>query len=62
VASFFRANPVPTGIRAVRQALEKFDLNLEFQARAAPSLRRWLTEGTGGQRRTPAKPQPGLPG
>jgi len=47
VASFFRTNPVPTGIRAVRQALEKFDLNLEFQARAAPSLRRWLTEGTG---------------
>jgi puromycin-sensitive aminopeptidase len=43
VASFFRANPVPTGARAVRQALEKFDLNLEFQARAAPALRRWLT-------------------
>ncbi len=46
VASFFRANPVPTGARAVRQALEKFDLNLEFQTRAAPALRRWLTEGT----------------
>jgi puromycin-sensitive aminopeptidase len=46
VASFFRANPVPTGARAVRQALERFDLNLEFQARAAPALRRWLTAGT----------------
>ena len=43
VAAFFRANPVPTGARAVRQALEKFDLNLEFQTRAAPALRRWLT-------------------
>jgi hypothetical protein len=42
VASFFRENPVPTGARAVRQALERFDLNLEFQARAAPVLRRWL--------------------
>jgi hypothetical protein len=55
VASFFRANPVPTGARAVRQALEKFDLNLEFQARAAPALRRWLTEGTHQKRRTSAK-------
>jgi hypothetical protein len=45
VAAFFRANPVPTGARAVRQALEKFDLNLEFQARAAPALRRWLAAG-----------------
>jgi aminopeptidase N len=42
VAAFFRANPVPTGARAVRQALERFDLNLEFQTRAAPALRRWL--------------------
>ena len=51
VASFFRANPVPTGARAVRQALEKFDLNLELQTRAAPALRRWLTEGTTERRR-----------
>lgn len=42
VAAFFRANPVPTGSRVLRQALEKFDLNLEFQTRAAPGLRRWL--------------------
>jgi hypothetical protein len=50
VASFFRAHPVPTGARAVRQALERFDLNLELQARAAPALRRWLAaeEGTRG--------------
>jgi puromycin-sensitive aminopeptidase len=45
VAAFFRANPVPTGARAIRQALERFDLNLEFQARAAPALRRWLIDG-----------------
>jgi puromycin-sensitive aminopeptidase len=50
VASFFRANPVPTGARAVRQALEKFDLNLELQTRAAPALRRWLA-GARTQRR-----------
>jgi aminopeptidase N len=45
VASFFRAHPVPTGARAVRQALERFDLNLSFQDRAAPALRRWLAAG-----------------
>jgi len=49
VASFFRANPVPTGARAVRQALERFDLNLEFQTRAAPALRRWLNRGAAGK-------------
>jgi aminopeptidase N len=42
VAAFFRANPVPTAARAIRRALEKFDLNLEFRTRAAPALRRWL--------------------
>lgn len=42
VAAFFKANPVPTGARAVRQALEQFDLNLAFAKRAAPALRRWL--------------------
>ena len=45
VASFFRAHPVPTGARAVRQALERFDLNLAFQVRATPALRRWLAAG-----------------
>ena len=43
VAAFFRAHPVPTGARAVKQALERFDLDLEFRARAAPQLTRWLS-------------------
>jgi hypothetical protein len=51
VASFFRAHPVPTGARAVRLALERFDLNLELQARAAPALRRWLAASAAEQRR-----------
>jgi puromycin-sensitive aminopeptidase len=46
VASFFRANPVPTGARG-------FDLNLEFQARAAPALRRWLADEELGRVRGP---------
>ncbi len=51
VASFFRAHPIPTGARAVRLALERFDLNLELQARAAPALRRWLAASAAEQRR-----------
>ena len=42
VARFFRDNPVPTGARAVKQALEQFDLTLAFDASAAPRLKRWL--------------------
>jgi puromycin-sensitive aminopeptidase len=42
VAAFFRANPVPTAARAVKQALERFDLDAELAARAVPELRRWL--------------------
>ncbi len=42
VAAFFEANPVPTGARAVRQALERFDLNAEFRRRASPGFKRWL--------------------
>jgi hypothetical protein len=42
VASFFRANPVTTGVRALRQTLEQFDLNLAFDERAKPQLRSWL--------------------
>jgi len=42
VAAFFRANPVPTGGRAVKQTLEQFDLNLAFDERAAPALAGWL--------------------
>jgi hypothetical protein len=42
VASFFRANPVPTGARTVKQTLEQFDLNLAFDERAKRELARWL--------------------
>ena len=42
VAAFFKANPVPTAARALRQALERFDLDSELAARALPELRRWL--------------------
>jgi hypothetical protein len=42
VAAFFRANPVPTGARSVKQTLEQFDLNLSFDARTKDELSRWL--------------------
>ena len=45
VAGFFRNHPVPTGARAVKQTLEQFDLNLAFERRAVPVLRRWLEAG-----------------
>ena len=45
VAAFFRANPVPTAVRAVRQALERFDLDLALVEREAPGLARWLDRG-----------------
>ncbi|MDD9853169.1 MAG: M1 family metallopeptidase [Deltaproteobacteria bacterium] len=44
VAAFFRANPVPTGQRSIRQALERFDIGLAFDARVGPALRRWLSD------------------
>jgi hypothetical protein len=46
VASFFRANPVATGARAVKQTLEQFDLNLAFDERAKRDLARWLERKT----------------
>jgi puromycin-sensitive aminopeptidase len=42
VATFFRAHPVETGKRALKQALERFDLNSELRRRAAPMLANWL--------------------
>ena len=44
VAAFFRANPVATGARAVRQTLEQFDLNLAFDERVKGELGRWIGE------------------
>jgi hypothetical protein len=42
VAMFFRAHPVETGARALRLALERFDIHEEFRKRAARELRAWL--------------------
>jgi hypothetical protein len=44
VAAFFRANPVSTGARAVRQALEQFDLSLACDAREQDRLANWLAQ------------------
>ncbi len=44
VAAFFRAHPIRTGERAVRRALERFDLDLAFRKRAVSELREWLAE------------------
>ena len=44
-AAFFKAHPVATGQRAVRQALEQFDLNLAFDTRVSGDLERWLAGG-----------------
>jgi puromycin-sensitive aminopeptidase len=42
VADFFKAHPQPTATRALKQALERFDLDAELRRRTAPALRRWL--------------------
>jgi puromycin-sensitive aminopeptidase len=42
VAAFFRAHPVATGARAVKQTLEQFDLNLAFDERAKGVVGKWL--------------------
>ena len=44
VASFFKANPVPTGSRALKLALERFDIVDELSRRTAPELETWLAE------------------
>ncbi|HUI27787.1 MAG TPA: M1 family metallopeptidase [Candidatus Kryptonia bacterium] len=49
VAVFFRAHPVPTAARALKQALERFDLNEEFRRRAANGLRAWLSQHAGNE-------------
>ncbi|HEX7481500.1 MAG TPA: M1 family aminopeptidase [Polyangiales bacterium] len=42
VAAFFASHPVPTAARALRQALERFQLDAAFRKRAAPALQRLL--------------------
>ncbi len=42
VAAFFRAHPLPTATRALKQTLERFDLDAALRRRTAPELRRWL--------------------
>jgi puromycin-sensitive aminopeptidase len=42
VAAFFRTHPVPTAARALRQALERFDLNTELRERIGDGLGAWL--------------------
>ncbi|MBW2267785.1 MAG: M1 family metallopeptidase [Deltaproteobacteria bacterium] len=47
VARFFRAHPVPSGDRALRQTLERFDWYRGFRREAARSLRAHLAASTG---------------
>jgi puromycin-sensitive aminopeptidase len=62
VATFFRAHPVETGARALRLALERFDVNEEFRRRAGKDLRTWLgarakaQAGSGAPGHAPAAP------
>ncbi|MEO2169191.1 MAG: M1 family metallopeptidase [bacterium] len=42
VASFFKSNPVPTGTRALKLALERFDIGEELRRRCGPQLQTWL--------------------
>lgn len=42
VSAFFKKHPVETAARALKLALERFDVNEEFRRRAAPELHEWL--------------------
>jgi aminopeptidase N len=42
VARFFKANPIPAGARALRQALERFDWYEEFRKRESNALDAYL--------------------
>jgi len=42
VAIFFRAHPIETATRALKLALERFDLNEELRRRASRDLRTWF--------------------
>lgn len=42
VQAFFRANPLPSARRTLRQSLEQFTINAALRRRATPELRSWL--------------------
>ena len=42
VAAFYRAHPLPSAKRALKQALETFTRNAELRRRTVAELRRWL--------------------
>ncbi|MEX2207678.1 MAG: M1 family aminopeptidase [Myxococcota bacterium] len=42
VASFFATHPLPTAARALKQALERFELDADLRARLLPDLRSYL--------------------
>jgi len=42
VASFFATHPLPTAARALKQALERFELDEDLRARVVPDLRAYL--------------------
>jgi puromycin-sensitive aminopeptidase len=49
VSIFFRTHPVETGARALRLALERFDVNEELRRRAGRDLRTWFNARSGVQ-------------
>ena len=44
VSAFFKKHPVETAARALKLALERFDVNEEFRRRAASELKEWLDQ------------------
>jgi len=42
VASFFATHPLPTAARALKQALERFELDADLRGRIVPDLREYL--------------------
>ncbi|MCP4007735.1 MAG: M1 family metallopeptidase [bacterium] len=47
VAEFFNAQKLPTTKRALKQALERFDLNANLRRRAVRELRQWIPNSGG---------------
>ena len=44
IAAFFKKNPVPTAVRALKKSLEQIDLTCAFDARVKPQLAKWQGE------------------